>query len=194
MNRFIREAVVTLGALEHPMARRFATRLAPLTEVELASDFTGAAALRHLGAAIESVQAHPLARAAGEIVEDLRWTEVDPGLVPPDLVGAHAFCEIVGPDGHAPADDYRLGFFISGPGIHYPAHSHEAEEIFFVLSGTAQWLQSDGVYQPYPPGTLIHHEPRQRHATRTEDEPLLVIWAWDGDIGFDSYQFHSDKA
>jgi mannose-6-phosphate isomerase-like protein (cupin superfamily) len=192
MNDFLAETAAILCGLDHSMARRVGAKLAPIAETGIGSNYREVPALQHIEAATQSAGAHPMMRSAAGIAGLLPWEEVDPDLVPAHLVGRHAFCEIVGPDGLVAADDFRLGFFISSPEVLYPSHSHEAEEIFFVLSGTAEWLQADGAFRPVPPGALIHHVPRQRHGTRTGPEPLFVIWAWQGDLGFESYRFHVD--
>jgi hypothetical protein len=72
------------------------------------------------------------------------------------------------------------GVLLLGPATLYPPHSHPAEEIYVPLSGTADWLQGDGVWRPRPPGSLIHHRGQETHAMRSNDEPLLALYLWRG--------------
>ena len=85
-------------------------------------------------------------------------------------------------DGAIAADDFRFGVYFQNPGTWYPLHHHAAEELYLILSGTAEWTRDGIDGQPEPPGTLIHHAPHERHATRTLGEPLLALWVWLGDI------------
>ena len=73
-----------------------------------------------------------------------------------------------------------VGFLLLGPDVAYPLHSHEAEEIYLVLSGTAAWRRGGEPWRDEAPGALIHHPSRAPHAMRTEREPLLALYAWRG--------------
>jgi hypothetical protein len=72
------------------------------------------------------------------------------------------------------------GVLLLGPDTLYPPHNHPAEEIYVPLSGTADWLQGDGVWRPRPPGSLIHHRGQETHAMRSNDAPLLALYLWRG--------------
>ena len=100
--------------------------------------------------------------------------------------------KLVGPDGVLPCDRFLFGAFLIAPDTVYPLHSHAALETYIILSGQSRWWNSDAGYQPEPPGTVIVHEPFQPHAMRTGSEPLLTLWAWQGDIGFESYRFEPE--
>jgi len=70
------------------------------------------------------------------------------------------------------------GLLLLGPKTFYPAHRHEAEEIYLPLSGAAHWRQGDVIWRQRPPGTLIHHGSEEIHAIRTGNEPLLALYLW----------------
>ncbi len=70
------------------------------------------------------------------------------------------------------------GLLLLGPNTSYPAHRHEAEEIYLPLSGAADWRQGDAIWRKRPPGTLIGHCSEEIHAMRTGDEPLLALYLW----------------
>ena len=78
--------------------------------------------------------------------------------------------------------DYSLGVLLLGPGLTYPPHAHPANEIYYVVGGTAEWRQGDGPWTRRAPGSLIQHPSGQVHATRTGRDPLLALYLWWGDI------------
>jgi hypothetical protein len=42
-------------------------------------------------------------------------------------------------------------------------------------------------FEPRPPGPNLKHLDRIENATQTQDEYLLVLLAWRGDLDFDNY-------
>lgn len=103
----------------------------------------------------------------------------------PDDFGAaflrgYGWSELIGLRGPIASDSVAMGVLLLGPGIVYPAHAHEAEEIYIPLSGTALWQAGDAPFAPQPPGTLIRHDSWQPHATTTTDQALLALYVWRG--------------
>ena len=86
-----------------------------------------------------------------------------------------------------PSAEVAFGAYLQFPDTWYPRHWHAAEELYFILSGTALWTRDGVSAEPAPPGTLIRHASFERHATRTLAEPLLAFWVWLGDLDFESY-------
>ncbi len=111
--------------------------------------------------------------------------------MPEGFRGRYSLTEITGPDGTIPAAGFRFGTYLQYPGTWYPIHHHAAEELYFILSGTAEWTRDGIDGQPEPPGTLFRHASHERHATRTLGEPLLALWVWLGDIDSGSYRVAS---
>src|SRR5271157_2760438 len=64
------------------------------------------------------------------------------------------------------------------PDIEYPAHSHEAEELYLPLAGHAWWRSARSDWRLRAPGTWIHHPSWTTHAMRTHAEPLLAAYVW----------------
>src|SRR5208283_5999066 len=100
----------------------------------------------------------------------------------PDEVGAafienYGWTELFGARGRERAKTAG-GLVLLGPNTSYPAHRHEAEEIYLPLSGAAHWRQGDALWRERPPGTLIHHCSEEIHAMRTGKEPLLALYLW----------------
>ncbi|MEP6657076.1 MAG: dimethylsulfonioproprionate lyase family protein [Betaproteobacteria bacterium] len=103
----------------------------------------------------------------------------------PDDFGAfflerYAWTELIGLRGPVASSRIAAGFLLLGPGLEYPLHSHEAEEMYFPLAGAAKWKRDDGDWIRKAPGTLIHHAAWVPHAMRTEREPLLALYVWRG--------------
>ena len=66
--------------------------------------------------------------------------------------------------------------------MNYPAHAHDPEEWYLILSGTAQWHVNGEKFQAKP-GDIIHHPPRATHQMITSDQqPLLALWMRTGEL------------
>jgi dimethylpropiothetin dethiomethylase len=129
-----------------------------------------------------------LLAALGRIRAGLPWRELPAAIAPEQFRHRHGWAEIAGPDGTVVCDGFRFGLYLQAPETFYPAHCHEAEELYLVLSGTAEWQAGDEEFSSKPPGSLIHHRPWQAHAMRTLSEPLLALWGWLGAIGNETYR------
>ena len=114
------------------------------------------------------------------ISNNVIWYESKRG-VPYIFKGGYAFSEIVGDMGLKFSNRIRLGFFLQKPNTNYPLHAHDAEELYFFLSGSADW-QIEGKKFKVFPGLTISHESREEHATLTSKNPLFAVWIWTGDI------------
>lgn len=98
----------------------------------------------------------------------------------PDLGLKMAWGEIIGPEAPYRCDHFCFGFTLIAPNSFYPAHRHPAIELYYVLSGTAQWML-EGKTMLHKPGTFVLHPSNAVHAMRTGDEPLLAMYTWSGD-------------
>ncbi|MEH6631432.1 MAG: dimethylsulfonioproprionate lyase family protein [Halopseudomonas aestusnigri] len=105
-----------------------------------------------------------------------------------DLMGSgymnnYGFIELVGSKAaFYEAEGVRCGLLLLGPGLHYPAHNHAAEEIYHVLSGDQTlWRRDQEDWLTHPAGSTIHHPPWMVHETKTGDQPLLALYCWLGD-------------
>ncbi|MCZ4280157.1 dimethylsulfonioproprionate lyase family protein [Kiloniella laminariae] len=99
----------------------------------------------------------------------------------------YGWVELVGPDGVQSAKDFRLGIFWQAPWENYPPHQHNAEELYCIISGEAEWQRGQEHFRPRPAGASFFHSSRQIHSTRTGSEPILALWAWQGQIDWESY-------
>lgn len=71
-----------------------------------------------------------------------------------------------------------VAFTLQAPGILYPLHRHKACEIYYVISGVAEWQRDGEPWRRRLPGEWLFHANDQGHAMRTGDEPLLAMAAW----------------
>ncbi len=85
------------------------------------------------------------------------------------------------------SDRATLGVTLQAPNVDYPAHAHEAVEIYYILAGSADWQQGDGGWQRKAPGDFVLHKAHEPHAMRTGEEPLLAMFAWVSDLMSDVY-------
>jgi mannose-6-phosphate isomerase-like protein (cupin superfamily) len=54
--------------------------------------------------------------------------------------------------------------------------------MWVILSGEAKWKRGHEEWVTREAGEYFIHTPNESHAMQTFDEPLLVIWAWTGDL------------
>lgn len=96
-----------------------------------------------------------------------------------DTRSRYQYTSLVGPkDAGLQANSLLMGTLILKPGTTYPAHSHPAAEIYYILEGEADWWV-DGVKRRVVPGTVILHKPNAVHGWRTTSaKELKAIWVW----------------
>ena len=191
LKEFLRDAADALDRTRHPLARNVAGMLAT---VDVDDDWPVSQDVPSLAAlpiALAAPDCHRAARRLGGIAGKLAWAETSRAR-PSGYVGNHCSVGIIGPRGMITDERFKFGVYLQTPGTFYPAHRHEAEELYFLLSGNALWQKDDAGFEPVASGALIHHAPYQPHAMRTHDGPLLALWAWTGNLSSDTYSFVSD--
>ena len=101
-----------------------------------------------------------------------------------DFLQSYGWTEFAGPRGPIPSQTIACGILFLGPDTTYPLHSHQAEEIYVVLSGTAFWKRGDHDHDhdwaARSPLDVIHHQSWIPHATQTAAEPLIAMYFWRG--------------
>ena len=122
----------------------------------------------------------PMDKLTKIIAHNVIWNEAERG-VPEFFKGGYAFAEIVGEMGFKFSKKIRLGFFLQKPNLNYPLHAHDAKELYFILSGSADWEIEDKKFKASP-GLMILHEEKEEHAMTTSEFPLLALWIWTGNI------------
>ncbi|MEM8688961.1 MAG: dimethylsulfonioproprionate lyase family protein [Pseudomonadota bacterium] len=117
----------------------------------------------------------------------LEWTLWEGEGLATDISARLFTTELLGPDGHFPAEDVRVGLLVSDRQTDYPLSSHSGEETYIVLAGTAEWIVGDTPYTPKPPGAFIHHPAWTLHGRRTLEEPFVGAWRWSGDLDLTNF-------
>ena len=120
-------------------------------------------------------------------VDQLHWRQAGFGRLPENLSQEISVTEFIGPDGIFENPNVRIGLLLQSPEIHYPRHWHIAEELYYIISGTANWAADDEKEKLCQPGNFVHHMSGQTHNITTCSEPLLALWGWTGDIDGASY-------
>ncbi|MEM6577063.1 MAG: dimethylsulfonioproprionate lyase family protein [Pseudomonadota bacterium] len=124
----------------------------------------------------------PLVEALKTAAPSLEWrqtyTEAEVGR---HFLASYGYVELFGPQGHFHSKTLRgfLGFW--GPGLQYGWHDHQAEELYFCLSGHARFYAANQPQADIAPGMTRWHAPFERHAMDTGDAPFLCYALWKGD-------------
>ncbi|MDG1858864.1 MAG: dimethylsulfonioproprionate lyase family protein [Emcibacteraceae bacterium] len=85
---------------------------------------------------------------------------------------------LVGDEGGViPQKDVRFGTLKLEPETYYPGHKHTAPEIYYVLSGQAEWKVGDQTISATPE-TVIYIPPNTSHSILNSDSPLIAVWTW----------------
>ena len=188
VSELVRQAADAYVSTGHPLALEVrAPMLDSLDRMRPVPPST-VTALSQLGGALAAPDAHPIAKTIEAVTGRLQWCDVDAMQQLDATRDRHAYTEIVGPEGVFVSDIMRFGLYLQSAGTVYPDHHHAAVELYFVVSGTAEWRRGEETFAKKVPGSLIHHETMQPHATTTRAEPLVAMWVWIGDISADSYE------
>lgn len=97
-----------------------------------------------------------------------------------DFLQQYGWMKFLGPDAYWHSDVLSSGLVLLGDRITYPEHWHVAEELYFPLSGTAEWYHEEQGWRSIAPGAMIYHASNIRHSMRTAGEPLLTLYLWRG--------------
>jgi hypothetical protein len=97
-----------------------------------------------------------------------------------DFLKGYGWAEFIGLRGFRPSERIACGVLMLAPGIVYPAHAHQAEEVYLPISGVAEWQQGSGGFAPVPVGQAIHHASWVPHAMRVGAQPLAALYLWRG--------------
>ena len=128
-----------------------------------------------------------LVQRFANFADQLHWRQAGFGKLPENISHEISVTEFIGPNGIFENPNVRIGLLLQSPEIHYPRHWHSAEELYYIISGTAKWATDDEKEKPHQPGNFVHHISGQTHSMTTYSEPLLALWGWTGDIDGASY-------
>lgn len=148
---------------------------------------TGAPDLSRLLERSETALTGPLVTCS----DFLRWRKPGFGKLPERVSTGIDVVEIAGPDGMLKCDNIRFGLLVQNAGHFYPDHNHAAEELYYILSGAADWSVNQSDPGNRKAGSYVHHEPWQMHSMKTGAGPMLAMWGWTGKIAASAYQLQS---
>ena len=108
------------------------------------------------------------------------------GLVGDDMLSGYGFAEVIGKQGPFISKRVRSGLGVWGPDIEYPSHRHQAEEVYVLLAGSAEFILGRGEAASArlrTAGDVVYVPSLQTHGFRTKEEPLVVLYIWQaGDL------------
>ena len=92
------------------------------------------------------------------------------------------YVQLLGPGSVVEHSSVRVGIGVWGPHLHYPAHHHEAEELYHVLAGRPVFTSGDGAPRATRPGDAVHHSPWESHTQDFGDAPTVLLYCWAGAV------------
>ena len=110
-------------------------------------------------------------------VDQLEWTSASS--YPEDLQKVVRWKMLIGGDAPSiPQKDVLMGVLNLEVGGFYLLHSHPSPEIYYVISGSAEWTVGNETFTAMP-GMAIYHASNVPHRMVNHgDEPLHTIWFW----------------
>ncbi|MBI1383948.1 MAG: cupin domain-containing protein [Rhizobiales bacterium] len=141
--------------------------------------------MAHLSGRLASLRGPaPLTEAARRAAHAVHWYQIYQGegfsrtLSQGMLAG-----QVAGQAGLVSSELCRTGLFLLAPGVHYPLHTHGADEIYFCVSGHLH-LQYGHASSPFTlaPGEHARSPSNRVHSLTVGDEPVLLLYIWIGDV------------
>lgn len=127
----------------------------------------------------ETTNLHEAIRAITDVVEwKQTYTEQEVG---EDFLNRYGYFELVGPMGHFQTSGLRAYIAYWGHMLTYDWHMHEAEELYYIVSGEALFMSEGIEPDVLKPGDVRIHRSNQPHAMTTTDHPILALVLWRGD-------------
>ena len=95
-----------------------------------------------------------------------------------DFLNKYGFFELIGPTGHFQTSEMALYVNFLDKNAYYPWHNHEAEELYFIVSGEAKFESKNQKEEILSSTKTRFHKSYQPHAITTSDQQILsfVIW------------------
>ena len=95
-----------------------------------------------------------------------------------EFLSKYGFFELIGPTGHFLTSEMALYVNFLDKNSYYPLHNHEAEELYFVVSGEAKFESENEQSKILKSTDTRFHKSYQAHSITTFDKKILsfVIW------------------
>ena len=127
-----------------------------------------------------SAETLPIIDAVKKHIHKLNWRQTYAiSEVGEDFANRHCYFELLGPTGHFYNDAIRGFICYWGEHLNYTWHSHEAEEIYYILGGKALF-KTKTMTQVLEANETQFHKSWESHAMETLEEPLLAFILWRG--------------
>lgn len=97
-----------------------------------------------------------------------------------EMLSRYGYIELYGPKGQFHCADHRAYLSYWGENIYYDWHHHEAEELYFILSGEAIFHKKGEEDRLLRAGDTTFHASYQPHAMTTTTQPILAFVLWRG--------------
>ncbi|MEL6958004.1 MAG: dimethylsulfonioproprionate lyase family protein [Pseudomonadota bacterium] len=126
-------------------------------------------------------QTAPVIKALRCAAPEMEWRQTySEAEVGARFLETYGYVELFGPNGHFRSSKLRgyIGYW--GPDLTYDWHAHEAEELYFTLSGKAVFSAHGAPNVMMSVGTARAHETNQPHLMITLDRPFLAYVLWRG--------------
>tara|TARA_B100000963_G_scaffold250381_1_gene219346 strand:+ start:144 stop:713 length:570 start_codon:yes stop_codon:yes gene_type:complete len=122
----------------------------------------------------------PIIDAVKKHVDKANWRQTySISEVGEDFANRHCYFELIGPTGHFYDDAIRGFICYWGENLNYKWHSHEAEEIYYILDGKALFKTKTGT-KVLKTNQTHFHKSWESHAMETLEEPLIAFILWRG--------------
>ncbi|MDC3106407.1 dimethylsulfonioproprionate lyase family protein [Candidatus Pelagibacter sp.] len=95
-----------------------------------------------------------------------------------DFLNKYGFFELIGPSGHFKTTEMALYVNYLCKNAYYPWHNHDAEELYFIVSGEAKFESKNQNTEILSSTNTRLHKSFESHAITTNQKPVLsfVIW------------------
>ena len=123
----------------------------------------------------------PVLTAIAAAAPQLRWRQ-NPTYTDAVFLQRYAYCELVGPAGHAVCSSFSAGLLYLAAGTFYPPHAHPAEEVYHLLCGESCWQQGDQPARWLTSGARVLHPGGVAHSMQSGPQPMLALYVWRGDL------------
>lgn len=106
-----------------------------------------------------------------------------------DFFSTIALGELIGPSGHVCSDAFRFGVVVFGPDAVYEEHAHNATEVYFVLGADLLCGRCEkSSVSRAGAGDFIVIGPNCRHDVRSEEAPVVALWARIDDVDASTFR------
>ncbi|MBV6632005.1 MAG: cupin domain-containing protein [Alphaproteobacteria bacterium] len=125
-----------------------------------------------------------LADAVNSAIHNLDWSPVyGGGGVDQRLADGLFTAQAAGNYGGFNSDHISAGLFLLAPHLRYPLHTHEAEEVYYCISGEVDIQHGyDGAPVTLTPGHHSYTPAHRLHGLTTREQPALLAYSWHGDL------------